>query len=285
MAKKAATKRTAEAEQPATEEPKGLSDREQRFVAEYLRSLNATKAAQAAGFSEASARTIGSKLLMKPDIAAAIARPQAPPKLTEKQGAFAIEYVRDLNGTRAAIDAGYAPKAASQQAYQLLQIPSVRAEIDKLKAERVERLKMDADQLLMRLLEEVNADVADLFDENDNLKSVSEWPMEFRRGLIGGIEVEEEYGDEDEVDEELEAQPQGGALKRRSKKKRRIAIGRVSKIKLSDRVRRLELIGKHTNVQAFAPKKIEVKADQVLTGLYEKIAGNSIRPRDDGTPR
>lgn len=210
------------------------------------------------------------------------AQPRAKPepkKLTDKQGAFALEYVVDLNATRAATAAGFSAKTAAVQGYQLLQNPLVRKEIDRLKEERAERLKMDADRLLLRLLEEVHADVADLFDEVGGLKPIHEWPMAFRTGLIGGFEVEEEYGDEDEAEEGLEQQGHGGALKRAIKRK--IAVGRISKIKLSDRTRRLELIGKHTGVRAF-DRTVPIKLDDaasVLKQLGELVSGRSIRPQ------
>lgn len=51
---------------------KGLSEREKRFVQEYLIDLNATQAAKRAGYSEHSARAIGSENLSKPDIQEAI---------------------------------------------------------------------------------------------------------------------------------------------------------------------------------------------------------------------
>ena len=49
-----------------------LTDRQQRFVEEYLTDLNATQAAIRAGYSEDTARAIGCENLTKPDIAAAI---------------------------------------------------------------------------------------------------------------------------------------------------------------------------------------------------------------------
>jgi phage terminase small subunit len=54
-----------------------LRPKQQRFVSEYLKDLNATQAAIRAGYPEASARQVGSENLSKPDIAAAIAAGQA----------------------------------------------------------------------------------------------------------------------------------------------------------------------------------------------------------------
>lgn len=49
-----------------------LTTKQQVFVAEYLKSFNATQAAITAGYSEASARFIGAENLTKPNIARAI---------------------------------------------------------------------------------------------------------------------------------------------------------------------------------------------------------------------
>lgn len=49
-----------------------LNARQQLFVAHYLKTTNATESAKAAGYSEKTAKSIGSELLSKPDIKAAI---------------------------------------------------------------------------------------------------------------------------------------------------------------------------------------------------------------------
>jgi phage terminase small subunit len=58
---------------PKRHTPKGLSDRQQRFVAAYVRCLNASEAARAAGYSAKVANRIGHVLLTKTDISDAIA--------------------------------------------------------------------------------------------------------------------------------------------------------------------------------------------------------------------
>jgi len=57
-------------------------------------------------------------------------------KLTPKQAAFVAEYLKDSNGTRAAIVAGYGEKNAKQTAWKLLhKIPAV---VDAVAAARTE---------------------------------------------------------------------------------------------------------------------------------------------------
>jgi len=72
-------------------------------------------------------------------------------RLTPKQQRFVEEYLVDLNGTQAAIRAGYAPKRAENQAYQLLQIPTVQAAIAAARQKLSDRTEITQDMVLKRL--------------------------------------------------------------------------------------------------------------------------------------
>ena len=150
--------------------------------------------------------------------------------MTPKQERFIQEYLKDLNGTQAAIRAGYSAKTANEQAARLLANASVKAAVTEALESRSERTKIDADWVLTRLADEATADVRDLYGENGVLKPVADWPLIWRQGLVSGLDV----------DETMVAGEK---------------LGRVTKVKLSDRIKRLELIGKHVNVQAFADRK------------------------------
>ncbi|MGB0662796.1 MAG: terminase small subunit [Pontibacterium sp.] len=70
-------------------------------------------------------------------------------KWTPKRELFCAEYLAcDLNATRAAIEAGYAKKNADKEASRLMQFPEILQRIAELKAERIERTKIDADYVL-----------------------------------------------------------------------------------------------------------------------------------------
>lgn len=71
-------------------------------------------------------------------------------QLNERQLAFVKEYLTDLNGTQAAIRAGYAAKGAEVTASKLLTNPKVAAEIARQTKARFEKLDIDADALLKR---------------------------------------------------------------------------------------------------------------------------------------
>lgn len=177
------------------------------------------------------------------------------PALTPKQARFVDEYLIDLNATQAAIRAGYSAQTANQQGPRLLESSAVMAAIDARKVDRSEKLKIDAGWILQRLVAEAEADLADLYDQYNNLKPVEEWPLIWRQGLVQGIEVEALFD---------------GFGKDREQ------IGTVRKIKLDNRVKRLELIGKHIGVMAFKDH-IEVSS---LNGLADRLA--RIKEIDDG---
>jgi len=64
---------------------------------------------------------------------------------------FVREYLVDLNGTRAAIAAGYSEKGARVEACRLLTKPNIQEMIEKLAAERAKKLGLSADRILEEL--------------------------------------------------------------------------------------------------------------------------------------
>lgn len=150
--------------------------------------------------------------------------------LTAKQQRFVEEYLVDLNASAAARRAGYSVRTADAIGRENLGKPTVAAAIAALQQARSERTKIDADWVLRQLAAEKAADLADLFDDSGCLKPVAEWPEVWRRGPVIGVEAFEEYAGRGED---------------------RVAVGMVRKVKLADRTRHLELIGRHVDVGAF----------------------------------
>lgn len=84
-----------------------------------------------------------------------LAKCQSPPAfrpLTPKRELFCQEYVKDMNGTQAAIRAGYSPHTANEQAARLLAISSVKSRVQELTKEKVGRIKIEQDDVLRELL-------------------------------------------------------------------------------------------------------------------------------------
>lgn len=67
---------------------------------------------------------------------------------TSKQRRFIDEYLIDLNGTQAAIRAGYSPRTANEQAGRFLSNPSIQEDIQKAQVERSKRTEITADAVL-----------------------------------------------------------------------------------------------------------------------------------------
>ena len=65
-------------------------------------------------------------------------------KLTAKQELFCYEYLKDLNATAASIRAGYSEKTAKEIGCENLTKPNIAEFIAKLKAERIEEVRIDA---------------------------------------------------------------------------------------------------------------------------------------------
>lgn len=143
-------------------------------------------------------------------------------ELNAKQLRFVQEYLLDLNATQAAIRAGYSAKTAAATGAENLRKPHIAQAIAEAQYKRATRTETDAAFVLKRLADEVTADIADLYDEHGSIKPIKEWPLIWRQGLVSSVKVAEE-GD--------------GVV--------------VREIKLSDRIKRLELLGKHISVNAF----------------------------------
>ena len=75
-------------------------------------------------------------------------------KLTPKQQRFVDEYLIDLNATQGAIRAGYSPKTAEQQGFQLLKKTSVSEAIEQAQKERQKRTLVTQDDVIRGLLTE-----------------------------------------------------------------------------------------------------------------------------------
>ncbi len=146
--------------------------------------------------------------------------------MNDKQRRFVEEYLIDLNATQAAIRAGYSAKTAKQQGQRLLTNVDVQVAVSEAKVKRSNDTGINATWLLQRLAAEAVADISDLYTEDGRIRPVHEWPLIWRQGLVAGLEVET-IGE---------------------------GAGRLTKVRLSDRIKRLELIGKHIDVQAFKDK-------------------------------
>lgn len=105
-------------------------------------------------------------------------------KLTTRQYKFVEAYAFLGNGARAARVAGYSHRTARQTAYENLTKPYIVQEINKITPNIKERLEAFIDKLYA----EWHIDIADIFDKNNKLKPVHDWPIHVRTsGVIRNI--------------------------------------------------------------------------------------------------
>lgn len=152
------------------------------------------------------------------------------------QEAYAQEYTKcPENQTQAAINAGFSPNTAAVKASVMMRDERIQKRIAELMEERNKRLRVSADYVLLRLVEIDQMDVIDILNDDMSIKPVSEWPKVWRQYLTGFelADMFEGRGDEKEL------------------------VGILKKIKWPDKVKNLELIGKHVDVNAFK-ERLEV---------------------------
>jgi phage terminase small subunit len=147
-------------------------------------------------------------------------------KIKARWEIFVREYVVDLNGTRAAIAAGYSEKGARVEACRLLTKPNIQKMIEKLAAERAKKLEITADRVLRELGRLAFSDPRKFFNDDGTAKHISQLDDDTAASLAG-LEVFEEYSGKGE-DREL--------------------TGYTKKFKLADKGINLERLGRHLGI-------------------------------------
>lgn len=166
-------------------------------------------------------------------------------ELSNQQDAFCHEYILDFNATQAAIRAKYSEKTARSQANRLLTNVDIQKRIAELVEERNNRVQIDADYVLRRLVEIDQMDALDILNEDGSLKPVGKWPKIWRQ-FISGMDLSEvTVGDDINVI--------------------------VKKIKWPDKVKNLELLGRHTSVGAFKDKQQQQLVELEIEKLKAEI--------------
>lgn len=154
----------------------------------------------------------------------------APKKeLTAKQKAFVQEYLIDLNATQAAIRAGYSADTARQIAATLLSNVNIQEALQEAMAAREKRTEITQEMVLRELAKIAGVDIKDYLSYRTE-KTVVGTDDETGKPIVDYSHVVD-LRDSDQVDGTLisEIQLQKGNLK----------------FKLHDRVKALELLGKH----------------------------------------
>lgn len=153
--------------------------------------------------------------------------PKQPRPLSPKQGRFVTEYLKDQNGTQAAIRAGYSARTANEQAARLLAQVSVRTQVDERLAAIRQQVEQQTTITLARVVQELARialfDPRKFFHENGSPKPITELDDE-TAAVLAGMDVLEEY---------------------RGSGEEREFVGYVKKYKLADKKGALDMLMKH----------------------------------------
>ena len=134
--------------------------------------------------------------------------------MTEKQKRFIEEYLIDLNATQAAIRAGYSPDTAKSIGSENLTKPDIKAQIARAMAERSRRTGVNADRVVMELAKIAFVNANDVIDPKT--ATIKEGALPEDTAAIQSVKVKT-FGED----------------------------GLEREIKMADKLKALELLGKH----------------------------------------
>lgn len=165
--------------------------------------------------------------------------------MTARQKLFVAEYLKDKNGKRAYLRAGFKVKerTAEVESSKLLRKPEIKAAVDHGLAKQLDRVELDGDMILRELKRVAFLDVTQAYTKEGGLKQLQEMPEDVRKSIIGFDTGEAWVGDEKD----------GYA-----------SMGSVKKIRFADKLRALELLGKN---QRLFDQKIEITGRVTLEEL------------------
>ena len=135
---------------------------------------------------------------------------------TPKRRRFAELYVIYLDGAKAARGANYSKNSARQIGLELLHDDAVQCVIQELVAERSRRTQVQGDDILLGLLRIARFNPKDIFNDDGSMKKLSDIPDEIAEAIAG----------------------------------MKFKDGKLEELKLPDKVRSYELLGKHKRLFA-----------------------------------
>ena len=134
--------------------------------------------------------------------------------MTKKQKRFIEEYLIDLNATQAAIRAGYSSDTAYSIGNENMKKPEIKACIDKAMAERSRRTGVNADRVPMELAKVASVNAGDVIDADTATVKADALPED--TAAIQSVKVKT-FGED----------------------------GLEREVKMADKLKALELLGKH----------------------------------------
>ena len=172
--------------------------------------------------------------------------------LTVKQRLFVAEYLKDRNGTQAAIRAGYSPKTAGSQAFDLLQKPEVQAQIEQFVAKAEEKVGLSIERTLREVARLAYFDPRKLLNDDGSPKPITELDDD-TAACLAGLDIQEVY--------------EGSGADR-------VFVGYVKKYKIADKNSALDKAMKHLGLfEKDNAQKVDPFAE-----LLAAIQGTPLKP-------
>ncbi|MFH1640338.1 MAG: terminase small subunit, partial [Candidatus Omnitrophota bacterium] len=119
-------------------------------------------------------------------------KPTKKHKITPKRRIFIEEYLKDFNGTDAAIRAGYSPNSAYSQSSDFLKTPEIQEEIEARMQKRLEKIGVTKDRVLTEIAHLAFSDNRRLYRKDGSLLMPTEWGDEIA-AAVAGVETIEEF--------------------------------------------------------------------------------------------
>ncbi|WP_415068205.1 terminase small subunit [Lacrimispora sp.] len=164
--------------------------------------------------------------------------------MTKKQKLFVEEYLIDLNATQAAIRAGYSSDTAKVIGSENLTKPDIRTRIDKAMAERSRRTGVNSDRVVQELAKIAFVNAVDVIDPKT--ATVKEGALPEDTAAILSVKVKT-FGED----------------------------GLEREIKMADKIKALELLGKHMGM--FKEKvDLTVQTSQKLDDIMSQMGGEGL---------
>ena len=186
--------------------------------------------------------------------------------LTDKQRAFVDEYLVDLCATKAAVRAGYSKKTAKDIGCQNLAKPNIQIALTRALNERAKRTEVSQDLVVAELGYTGFFDIRKIFTSSGNLIAPDQLPDDVARAIKSIEVVCRPTGEIDEGGDKV--------------------VEYVHKYVFHDKIRALELLGKHIGM--FSP--ITRKVGNVTislnygNGIVKRIENGIVKEiRDDVT--
>lgn len=169
--------------------------------------------------------------------------------LTPKQKRFAQEYLIDLNGTQAAIRAGYSKKTANSIVSRLLSNVGIQEEIQRGRNERAKRTEVTQDRVITEIARIAFANITDVV----SVRSAQDDDGVGYTMFVDIVPSDEWTTEQASAVAEISESNQAGGF-------------RTIKLKMNSKLKALEMLGRHLGI---FNDKLEVSGELTFADLWK----------------